>query len=158
MGTIVAKKNHPAPILTTGSFTVTNQAVPTNSTWLLQVALGRSDYKQGYLIFYQPNSLVSLRLRRKGVFITFSTVASEAISRANGVNYDSVYGYTVEHQWVKGYSYRVDSVLSDYVFSTVGAYIRINSCRINGSNLEIEFQCTGTGRLLSIEGQYYVQR
>lgn len=160
---ILAKKVSASPKLKTGNFTVTNQSFVVNP-WTLSISLDRSDYKQGYLLFYQPVSLlfyqpvslVSSKLRRRNIFISFGTALDDAASRSTSVHAEGIYGYTILHQWIKGYSYRVDSILSDYVFSTVGDYIRVNKCYIEGSNIKVEFQCRSSSRLLTIEGQYYV--
>lgn len=158
---IIAKKNSLTTHISKGSFTVSDESIPTESNFTLQIPLGRSDYQQGHLVFYTPYAGASESKKRRTSFIVFTTELNDAIARSSGMTNISVAHYIVKEHWIRGYTYEIDGYLSDAYFEKTGyGRIRITSCQINGSNIVIVFRNTNRSwaAVLNIEGRYHVYR
>jgi len=126
-----------------------SDSIPAAGTKTIQVSLDRSDYNIGMLFLGLPNTVSLTSRRRVTAGILFTDDADDAVSQATKLawttipSYPSGLPYTVtvwRHSW---YSYSDDAFLSERYFGGGGGGtatpVRIDSCRINGSNLEITF-------------------
>lgn len=147
-----------------GNFSITDQSISASSTFETNQSLTESDWLWGYAFIWLPNDAdINANHRRKAMFVVFTTDHTEAVSQAAQVQFQtftiSSIVYNFYEWWYKGYRYDEDGFLSSADYDESGAYIRLDSIRIDGSNLEIIFRNTdSSSRELTINGEWRVFR
>lgn len=123
-------------------------SVAASSTSTISIALNRSDYQYGTLGIYIPVSASSNTLKhRVTALILITTNNSDAFAQGTDYRTETIQsgsGYYSFTLWQhRGYDFADDAYLSNSLYTTVGSgTIRIDSARINGSNIEIVMRNT----------------
>lgn len=162
MGTI--SRLHPW-LTKRGRATVTGQSIAILSTYTLSIALGRSDFKQAFIVLTTPNSVAGVVQRRSTASIYCTDVASEAVSQATArISTSWTDGYYFARTYTdsahKAYFSSAESKISEFYFGDSAEAIQITSARINGSNLEIVFLngSSSSAHTLTTHVEYRAQR
>lgn len=148
-------------ILQTGSiqqyltFEIAQFNIPASSTITRSVTLNRSDYQYGILVFDDDFG------EQLGGFIQFTTDINDASSKSEikeevlPVGFGLLCSYTATDWRTKSYFYANDSFLTEY--GNPRSDLRIQSVRINGSNVDIVFQSEAPNtRLCRLRGSIRV--
>lgn len=147
-----------------GNFAITDQSISGTSTFETNQSLTESDWEWGYMFLWLPNDAdITAQHRRKSMFLVFTKDHTEAVCQAAQVNFQTFtinsIVYNFYEWWYKAYRYDEDGFLSSNDYDESGANIRLDSVRIDGSNLEIIFRNTsGSTQQLTINGEWRVFR
>ena len=149
-----------------GSFTIFQQTISPASIYTKNLILSRSDFKMGLIYLHVANNVIYTANRRMAADLIFTTELNDAISMAGGRSSYNVYGCNFTDYWIKGFHYNQDSKLSEVYFFDDGGQaglrgqLRIESCQIVGSNIELKFRNThGTRNVrITINGEFRVMR
>lgn len=131
--------------------------LPASSTVTRQYTLGRSDFEIGFLVLYAVSPMTSSR-RRILFECCFTTVDNDAVSKATEIETYSIYGYLIDTWRLKGYDREVDNYLGEAEwYQLSNRRSRPKDVRINGSNLEIDWENTGgySGKV-AYRGVYHI--
>lgn len=144
-----------------GQHSIVSQSILPLATHLEQIPLGRNDYLFGVAILYVTTSINARRTSR----IVFTDVTVEAFAQSTTRDSKTFTGYggrsyTFTNWAHKGYDQSSDGRVSDSYFQVSAGRVRIKSTRINGSNLELEFENThvSTTAWLTVDIEYRVSR
>jgi len=120
--------------------------VAAGTTYTASIPLKRSDFDYGSLVLYVKQSATYALHRRCTSYVYFTKAVSDAVAKSTEIEVQLLRGYTGPAydmaDWKhRGYFYSDGSKLSDAYFSSVSSgSLRIESCRINGSLLDIAFK------------------
>lgn len=132
----------------TGETSTGTVSVPASSTSTISIALNRSDYQFGTIGMYIPTSASSSTLKQRMTsLIMVTTSNNDAFAQSTAYRDEVIqsgsayYSFTIWQH--RGYRFSTDSFLSDANYTVSGSGpLRIDSARINGSNLEIVIRNT----------------
>lgn len=144
----------------TGEFSVSNQVIPAGGTWMKTIPLGAADFVTGDIMLYAPASIAYTNNRRHSALIRFTSDVADAMAQAAAWKSYSLYGYIFFDHWIRGFKYSDDSKLSAAHFGNASVHVQIDSCRINGAQIELVFRNTygGATRGVTVNGVYRVYR
>lgn len=113
--------------------------VSPSSTYTWNIPLDSDKFQMGIVMLYLPVDVLSRRAKRRFADIMIGTTKDEAMSEASSLSTTSISTYIIYNDYPRGYDYEDDGKLSDVWFSALSGQLRIESARINESNLEVIF-------------------
>lgn len=122
------------------TFEVVDYTIPGATDYQIDIALTRTDFKQGYITLYIPNIPgIAILLRRRTSFITFTTDRNNSLAQSSAEGSIVVSICVYKYNYAKGYYFDNDNKLSDNYFG-YGGQIYIKSCEIVGNKVELIFR------------------
>jgi hypothetical protein len=141
------------------TFEITNQLVMPLASYEKVIAIGDEGWNVALVSLWLQNaSAVTTNARRISAFIVLTEDQSDAYSQTTdyGVTAIRAYGgmlYYIPHYKYAGFSYAVDSKLSEQRYDKTAARIRIESGKIDGSDVKITFyNPTGSNGYIYVRG------
>lgn len=151
-------------VTTKGTFNVTGQTVAPLTTWILEIPLSKSTFKQGYMIMSLPLSAAVYTAKRRAVAtIMFTTDEQDATSSSMRKvtytipSYPQGTLYFFDDWRQEGFRFDVDGQLSELDWAASSGQLMIQRCWIDSNTLKVEFRNThGTITAnVEIQGSYH---
>ena len=128
------------------------------STKTFSIDIDRSDWELALVTIWNQTVGVSTSAIRLSGFLVLRTDKTKAYSQVSYKYSDTVGSYTgpyytiTQHKY-RGFSYAVDSRLSDACFDVSGYYVQIDEAKINGSDVDFIFRNTwGWTKTIKVRG------